>query len=85
MIRRARTLRPGSRPRQLRRRPVAAPDTSVTAADIAATKRIVVHVRSFLELLADDLCELQAALDGRSGDAGELAARLLDDAGSWRY
>jgi phosphomannomutase len=57
----------------------------VTAADVEAAKRIVSHVRSFLELLADDLRELQVALDQAPGCASELAPRLLDDAESWRY
>jgi hypothetical protein len=57
----------------------------MTEADIAAAKRIVLHVQSFLELLADDLRELQVALDQRPGHASELAARLLDDTESWRY
>jgi hypothetical protein len=57
----------------------------VTTADIEAAKRIVLHVRSFLELLTSDLCELHEALDRRPGQVSEIAARLLDDPESWRY
>lgn len=84
MTDRPRALQPPGRypPRP---RPIHAPAASATTADIEAAKRILSHARSFLELLADDLRELQVALDQAPGRASELATRLLDDAESWRY
>jgi hypothetical protein len=86
MTNRPRVLQsPGRYPRRSRPRPVGAPAASVAAADIEAAKRIVLHVRSSLELLASDLRDLYVALDQRPGQVSELAAKLLDDPDSWRY
>jgi hypothetical protein len=57
-----------------------------TAADTEAAKRVLLHVMSYLELLAADVADLMAALDKGPGEASALATRLLDDPDDlWRY
>ncbi len=61
-------------------------DGERTAADIAAAKRVLSHIQSYLELLTADVRDLMNALDKGPGAASELAAELLDDPeDSWRY
>jgi hypothetical protein len=56
------------------------------AADIEAAKRVLSHIRSYLELLTADVADLINALDGEPGEACALAAKLLDDPEDpWRY
>lgn len=79
--------RPGGHPARPKTRTPRSHGTAArTAADIEATKRVLLHVMSYLELLAADVADLMAALDKGPDEANALAAKLLDDPDDlWPY
>jgi hypothetical protein len=61
-------------------------DQAIASDDAAAAKRVLSHIRSYLELLTADVADLTNALDGKPGEVTALAAKLLDNPEDlWRY
>jgi len=60
-------------------------EARITTTDVEATKRMLLHIMSFLELLTADVQALMTALDKGPGEASSLAVKLLDDPEDWRY